>query len=251
MFLFTTVAYANTTANIDTSKASQGVVSVSYDAPDNEKIKVIVSKGSEKYTYDLKSKGQFPLQMGNGEYTISVFKNITGNQYESVKTEKVNYQATNTNLVFLQSINLINWDNNMKAIQKAEELTKDAKTDKEKATLIYQYVTKNIQYDNQKASSVATGYIPTIDSTLQTSTGICYDYSALYAGMLRSVGIPTKMLMGYKSDMQEYHAWNEVYLKETNQWVVIDTTYDSASVQAGIPTQMIKNSSEYKIEKEY
>ena len=108
-----------------------------------------------------------------------------------------------------------------------------------------------VKYDNNKAVTVATGYVPSIDVILNTSLGICYDYSVLYAGMLRSVGVPTKMMMGYKNNIKKYHAWNEVYLQETKQWVTIDITYDSARVQNGVAATMIKNNSEYKIEKQY
>ncbi len=47
--------------------------------------------------------------------------------------------------------------------------------------------------------------------------------------MLRSIDIPTKLVMGYKNDIEKYHAWNEVYLD--GKWINLDTTYDSAYVQ--------------------
>ena len=250
--MFTTVAYANVSnSNIETNQVNNGIVSVQYDSPSNNKTKVIVAKGTNKYTYDLRSNGQFPLQMGDGEYTVSVLENARGNQYKVISTETVNMQATNPQAVYLQSTEMINWNNNMQAIQKAKQLTQNAKTDKEKATLIYEYITNKVKYDNNKAATVATGYVPSIDVILNTSLGICYDYSVLYAGMLRSVGVPTKMMMGYKNNIKKYHAWNEVYLQETKQWVTIDITYDSARVQNGVAATMIKNNSEYKIEKQY
>ena len=45
--------------------------------------------------------------------------------------------------------------------------------------------------------------------------------------MLRSVGVPTKLVMGRKNDIKEYHAWNQVYLADNNEWINIDTTYDA------------------------
>ena len=59
------------------------------------------------------------------------------------------------------------------------------------------------------------------------------------------------MLMGYNKDIKEYHAWNEVYLSESNEWVTIDTTYDAPSVQSNIAIKMIKNNNEYQISKTY
>lgn len=252
ILLFTTVSYgATVTTNIDTSQVNKGIVSVSHNATSNKKIKVMIAKASEKYTYDLNSTGQFPLQMGNGEYTISVLENVDGKQYKVIDTKNVNLQAADKNASFLQSTEMINWNNNMKAIKKAKELTINAKTDKEKATLIYDYISKNVKYDYNKANNVETGYIPSVDAVLDTSAGICYDYSVLYGAMLRSVGVPTKMLMGYNTDIKEYHAWNEVYLSETNEWVTIDTTYDAPSVQSNIAIKMIKNSNDYQTAKIY
>ena len=79
--------------------------------------------------------------------------------------------------------------------------------------------------------------------------GICYDYAVLFAAMLRSVDIPTKLSMGYKSDINYYHAWNQVYLN--GKWVNIDTTYDAAYAQEDLSTSMIKDAKEYRIEKTY
>ena len=144
---------------------------------------------------------------------------------------------------------MVNWNKNMPAIKKAQGLTKNAKTDEEKVKAIYNYVTKNIKYDNKKANTIQAGYIPSIDAIIKARSGICYDYAVLTGGMLRSVDIPTKLVMGYKSDIKEYHAWNEVYLN--GKWTTIDTTYDAAYVQKDVPIKMIKNSKEYKIEKIY
>ncbi|HHX63084.1 MAG TPA: transglutaminase domain-containing protein [Epulopiscium sp.] len=245
------IAVYGQTATIDKTQLSNGVINVSYKSSEDKKTKVMVSKGSDKYTYDLKSEGQYPLQFGNGDYTVSILENASGNQYKVVTQETLKFSANNINAVYLQSIDMINWDNNMKAIKIAKELTKGLNTDKEKATVLYNYVAKNIKYDYNKAATVVAGYIPSIDATLNTSLGICFDYSVVYAAMMRSVGVPTKVIMGQNIDIKEYHAWNEVYLSESNQWVTIDTTYDAPSIQKGIPTAMIKNISDYTTEKQY
>ena len=238
-------------ATIDKGQLDKSLVNVSYKPSNNKAAKLVITKGNEKYTYDLDVNGQYPLQFGDGEYTLSVLENTSTNQYKVIKTEKINLKIDNENLVFLQPSQMVNWDSNMKAVEKAKELTKDATTNKEKASLIYNYIVRNIRYDYDKASKVQTGYIPSVDTVLDTSLGICYDYSVLYAAMLRSVGVPTKMLMGYNDDIEEYHAWNEVYLKETNEWVTIDTTYDAPNIQNNISLPMIKDANQYQIKKVY
>lgn len=238
-------------SNFDISGLNNGLININYNHKTNNKMKVMISKGDSKYTYDLKSNNSFPLQLGNGKYTISILENVEGNKYRLLEKEDITLKLEDSNKVYLQSIQLINWNENMEAIKKAKELTENVKNDKEKVEIIYSYIVKNISYDNEKAKNVQAGYVPTIDETLKSSKGICYDYSALLAGMLRSVGVPTKLVMGRKNDIKEYHAWNQVYLKETKQWLNIDTTYDSAYVQNNRSIPMIKNSKEYSIEKEY
>ena len=39
--------------------------------------------------------------------------------------------------------------------------------------------------------------------------------------MLRSQGIPAKVITGYVSDGAVYHAWNMIYLKESG-WITVE-----------------------------
>ena len=89
---------------------------------------------------------------------------------------------------------------------------------------------------NTLAATVQSGYLPTPDETMQTGKGICFDYAALAASMLRSQGIPTRMVFGYVAPDQLYHAWNMFYTEETgwvtvkfevsaNSWVRLDLTF--------------------------
>ena len=56
------------------------------------------------------------------------------------------------------------------------------------------------------------GYIPNPDSTLEEGAGICYDFAALTASMLRSANIHAKLVKGYSTYTPVYHAWNEVLI---------------------------------------
>ncbi len=237
--------------HIDQSVLQNGLVRVSYMPTKDVLTKVMISKGDKSYTYSLKSNDQYPLQLGDGEYTVSVLENVAGNQYKVVQKEKLAVKLTDKNKVFLQSTQIVNWQPDMDGIQKAKQLTEKATTDSEKVTAIYNYIVTTIRYDQAKANTVVTDYVPSIEQTLQSAQGICYDYSALMAAMLRSVDVPTKLVMGRKNDIPTYHAWNLVYVKDRNEWLTIDSTYDAAFVQKDLPSTMIKNSAEYVAEKEY
>ena len=139
----------------------------------------------------------------------------------------------------------------MEIINKAEELTKDLKTDKEKVVAIYNFVVNTFSYDYDKIKNIDTTYVPDIDKVYQSKEGICYDYSAVLAAMLRSQNIPTKLKKGYSDLVNGYHAWNEVYLSDENRWIVIDSTYDSVLKKSSKKFTMEKDSQKYKASREY
>ena len=87
-------------------------------------------------------------------------------------------------------------------------------------TAVYSFVCRQVTYDREKAATVKSGYLPDPDETMRTGKGICFDYAALAASMLRSQGIPTKMVFGYVSPNGLYHAWNMFYTEQTG-WVTV------------------------------
>lgn len=239
------------TKSMDKSRLNEGLVSITYKSDDHARTKVTIKKGEIKYTYNLEESGSFPLTLGNGEYEVSVLENVSGNLYKLVEREKITLTLSDSNKVFLSSMQLVNWNHDMAAIKKAKALTKGLKTDTEKVTAIYNYIVSNYSYDYEKAKEVETEYIPSVNSVFESSGGICYDYSVLLAAMLRSVGVPTKLIMGYKVGIKEYHAWNQVYMKETDSWVTIDTTTDSILIKNDREAAMVKNPKDYTGNKQF
>lgn len=235
---------------LDKSELSSGIVTVDYTLTDGSVAKVRVTKGNTQYIYDFSDDIRIPLQSGNGDYNIEVLENVSGNKYRKVAEETVNYTTDNGKSVFLQSDEIVNWSSDMKAIKKAQELTKNSKNDSDKIEAIYSYIVKNIKYDTAKAEDVKSGYIPSVDDVFKTKKGICYDYSVLFASMLRSVGVPVKVLMGTSKDVTEYHAWNQVYSKAKKEWIVVDTTLDAGSNKDNLDT-IAKNAARYSPERQY
>lgn len=240
-------------AQFDTKDVNKGVIHITYDG--GGKTKVIIQKGDKKYTYDINSSGQtetYPLQLGNGTYKISLFANTSGNSYRLITSKNVNVKLTNPNDVFLTSIQNINWNVDSKAVEKAVELTKDIDDLEEKAKVLWDFVIHNHSYDYGKLAKLQSGYIPVIDMTLEEKKGICYDFSSLYAAMLRSQGKPAKLIKGYApEDPSGYHAWNEVYDESKKEWVVIDTTYDLQIVSRYPTITMLKNHKDFNKVYEY
>lgn len=143
----------------------------------------------------------------------------------------------------LQNIHLTQYFNGMAlddAVKSDSEIDSTAKqivgketNSKEKAYLIYQWVSKNISYDYNKAdviatspSSVSSGAIVTFD----TRSGICFDYACLYIAMCRAVDVKVRFItgMGYSGTAWGDHAWNQIYSSEENRWINVDTTFGNS-----------------------
>lgn len=247
-------SHAAQAPSIDTTKLDNGIVAVSYKAQDGSKLKVMVEKSGSSITYDLKGDGSlvsYPLQFGDGDYKVSVLENIEGTKYRYLTSENIKLNLEDDKKVYLASIQNINWSSNMAAIKKAAELTKGLKSDKDRINAIYQYTVGSIKYDYDKLKTLKNDYVPNIDNTVNSGKGICYDYASLMAAMLRSQGIPAKLVKGYSTNASGYHAWNEVYNSETGKWMIIDATYDSQLKDAKIKYNFEKLGKEYTKVYEY
>lgn len=223
---------------IDYSTASSGYVRISNSTA-KKALKVQIIKNNTTYNYDLKNGGKteiYPLQLGEGEYKIRVLENTTGSKYTPLAEQTVNVKLKNKFIPFLQPNQYVMYGNDWAVAKKAAEITKGKANDQEKIEAIYNYIVKNIKYDKQKAATVKTGYLPNVDSTLSSKKGICFDYAAILTAMLRSQGIPSRMIIGTVSPKDINHAWNEVYTDEEgwvtikiefkgNQWNRMDSTF--------------------------
>ena len=236
---------------LDADKTANGVIGITVHGQEGNRYKVMISKGSDEYTYDYfgTDKEYFPLQFGNGSYKVSVLENISGTSYKVVQSKKINVNIDTENAVFLQSVQNVKWNSEMEVIRLAEQLTGKYNTPEEKLEVLYEYVTENIDYDYAKLNTVDKQYVPDIENINTVKMGICYDYSALFASMLRSQGIPAKLVKGYSDNVDGYHAWNEVYLD--GEWITVDTTFDAVLGSIGEKTEMEKNKSDYRASKYY
>lgn len=237
---------------LNTTSLNKGIIAVHYEVNAKVKTKLMIAKGVSNYTYNLSANKEdewFPLQLGNGEYTISLMENISGNTFKIVNKDKITLQLKDSNAVYLNSTQNIAWTSNSDAILKAKQLTKNKKTDAEKVKAIHEYVVSNISYDNKLAANLPADYLPSIDRTFQSQKDICYGYASLFAAMLRSLDIPTKLIMGDSSYVDSYHAWNEVYLN--GNWITIDTTVDAGLKKSNKKFELIKDAEKYTPKKQY
>ncbi len=244
--------YAATTETIDVTNLEKGIVDITYKASDTLKYKVLIAKGDQKITYPFDASGKsvaFPLQLGNGTYKIGLLKNVSGTKYVYVAQLSVELNLKDPNIVFLNAIQNINWNEDQKAIEFGKTLLKSNTTTSKRISTLYGYMVKNVSYDYDKIAKLTADYIPNVEQTYVDLKGICYDYSALFASIERSQGIPVKLVKGYSKFVNGYHAWNEAFID--GKWVIIDNTVDSTWKGSKTGLTMFKNEKDYTKVNEY
>lgn len=196
------------------------------------KLKILVVKDDKQLWYDVKlSDGKFNEEIwlidGTGEYEISVLVHKEDRKYNFGPTIYVeNLSEVNRFLVPTKHVE----SNNEEIISTAKSLTSNALTDRDKAEKIYEWINDNIVYDYKKyLRQLNKNYDNDYGAynTLATLTGVCYDYSTLFAALGRSVGLQVKVIKGnyISSDGEELHAWNEIFISEENRWINVDSTF--------------------------
>lgn len=214
-------AEGNESVGIDLSCVDEGVVAVKVSS--KKKCKFQVLMGDETYTYDVDSRGEpgvFPLQCGDGHYLFRVMENVSGTKYAVLYQTETDVSLLDEFQPFIRPSAYANYSEKSACVQKSVELAKGAADVNEVVAAVYGFICKSVKYDREKAANITTGYLPDPDETFETGKGICFDYAALAASMLRSQGIPTKVVFGYVSPDDLYHAWNMFYTPESG-WITV------------------------------
>ncbi len=241
-----TAATGNNGVLFDTSHLSEGYVAVL--ATSSVRLKFQVSSNGVDYYYDLPSDGtpiSCPLTAGSGSYTFTAWENTTGQRYAELDSiTDVEVSLADEFQPFIRPSIYCYYDASSKSTKLANDLTADAQNEGDVLRSIYDWIVDDIAYNEGKAAQLAdaTGYLPSPDATIDEGSGICFDYASLAAAMLRSQGIPCKIITGYVSPDDIYHAWNMVYIDGTwvdaridvkqNTWTRIDTTFAAGSGSA-------------------
>ena len=214
-------ANAGDRVKLDVSCLDQGYVAVS--AVSNMRLKFQVVKDETTYNYNLSSDGTpgiFPLQGGNGSYRFRVMENVVDKKYSELYSFTCDVVMQDEFQPFLRPSTYINYNRDSACVRKAAELAAAASDELGLVSAVYNYVCGQVTYDREKAASVKSGYLPVPDETMTSGKGICFDYAALAGAMLRSQGIPTKMIFGYVAPEGLYHAWNMFYTPQSG-WVTV------------------------------
>lgn len=131
-------------------------------------------------------------------------------------------------------------------VELTKEVTKDAKTDYEKALAIRSEIERRAKY-NLNAAAVPNNEDPVSFFLFNSKEGYCDLFASAMTLMARSAGLPARYVVGYypfetsKDEqgrylvrMRDAHAWCEIYFERAG-WVVFDATEGAASVEGAGP----------------
>ena len=230
---------------MDYSNIDQGYFQVKTLNANHKRLKVQVFKGADDkspYKYDINKNFTYetiPLTKGNGDYIVKVYENTEGNKYAVLMTVNFTVNMADDKLPYLYPNQIVDYTATSNTVNKAFELAGNQASELARIKSVYTYVIGNVKYDWDKVQAVQGIYVlPVVDTTLATNKGICFDYAALTAAMLRVQGIPTKVVTGYVDE--GYHAWVEVYSSELGwispsryfyswAWNSTDPTFDASN----------------------
>lgn len=156
---------------------------------------------------------------------------VKQNNLENLPNGKISDTSPGRTIVYYNGVTL---DEGIKSNQQINDFARNL-VDAEgnttsKAKKLYDWEGQNIAYDYNKANlvlnnnfDIQSGAIPTFESR----KGICFDYATLYVAMARANNIKVRLVTGegFNGVSWVSHAWNMVYIPETDKWINVDTTF--------------------------
>lgn len=240
-------------ARLDLSHTAQGYIAAKSQS--DQAVVLLVIFGEQQYKYWLPRDGSavaLPLNMGDGTYRLRVMENITDSTYAETWAGDLPVQLADEFQPYLRPNQMVNYTQDSDCVALAARLAGSCEDSTQLVSAVYGYLVENIVYDQPKADTVQSGYLPDPDETLATGKGICFDYAALAASMLRSQGVPTRLITGYVSPNDLYHAWNQIYIQgqgwitveikaQPGNWQRVDITFAAG----GTSTDYLTNDANY------
>ena len=244
---------------LDISDTDQGYLTAVSDSTDQMMNVQLTAEDGVVYSYFI-SPGEsavIPFSSGSSTYQVSCYQQISDSQYAALYADTLEIKLANEFLPFLYPNQYVNFTPDSEASKLALSMVSEDTSDIDALQTIYNYVVSHVTYDYDLADTVASGYLPDVDETLQTGKGICFDYAALTTAMLRSCDIPCKLQIGYAGDIK--HAWINVYIRSRgwvdkavefsgDSWSRMDPTFDSNSEDKDTIQEYIGDNNNYTVQ---
>ena len=196
--------------SVDATNISEGYFQAAIQKSTSKRMKLRVTKDKETLTYDLNGDAAFevfPLQLGDGKYVVTLYEQVKGTKYSKAGSVSFNVKLSEPDICFLYPNQYVHYTQATAAVAKADELCagKDAQAAYD---AVCTFMSKNFVYDYIKAINIKNGVLPDIETSWSKRMGICQDLSAIMCCMLRTQGLPARLMIGYADN--NYHAWVSV-----------------------------------------
>ena len=217
---------------VDFSHMEDGYVMVK-SARGSRKLKLRVGFGDNTLTYDLNSSGNyevFPLQYGNGKYTFILYRNVSGKKYSEEGKVTLSVNMPDPLSAFLYPNQYVNYTDTTPAVVEAGKICAGMTDQPKVYKTICDYMKSHFAYDYIKSVTVKSNQLPDIDEAWSKNMGICQDLSAIMVAMLRSQGVPARLMIGMLNE-STYHAWVTAVVNGEEQF--FDPTAELNAVSNG------------------
>ena len=233
-------------ATVDISNTSSGYFMVRFDGNVSRfVVRVEHSAAQQPCDFHMRPSNweTVPLTHGNGTYTVTVLEHVADGMFAVTLTTTIEVSMSNPLLPWLYPNQFVNFTPQTNAVRIAEDLAGGAYSELDVVRAVYDFVIANIAYDHAFAQDVTSGtiteYLPDLDDILSRGRGICFDYAAIMAAMLRAQNIPTRLEIGFVSG-GIFHAWVTVHTDEHGwvgvaqfaqgaNWTLMDPTFSAGA----------------------
>ncbi len=212
---------------IDGAHGGEGYFAVTAKSRQRIRLQVISARGSE-IVYNVPNTGRpafYPLSDGSGLYKIRLMRKLTDDprdaDYECVLEKSCEAALFDEFQPFLRPSAYVWFTGYSDCVSEAAALCAGLSDDDEKIARIRSFILDRLSYDETLADAEEQGFIRDPDAILAGGKGLCLDYAVLAAAMLRSQGIPAKVVYGRMSAAENSHAWNMVY-SSSRGWFRLD-----------------------------
>ena len=218
---------------VNLSNVNRGIIGVKI-CPKNHtgQYKIFVQKGEKYIHYTINNEGDYeiyPLEYGNGEYDLTLYRQLSGNHYQCDESISFKVSMDDEASYLLSPNQMINYNDEMRAIQCAKELC-EGKDDAEKIKAIKDYIKQNYCYDYFSAIHKGEFQPADIEEIFEKKKGTCLGLSTIVVAMLRSQGIKVKLAIGKADSL--LHAWVVIYKDDKRE------LYDPTTVLRGVYTKV-------------
>ena len=215
---------SNDRAVIDFSFKHDGYVTVEFFGDSDRMLAVLITGPSGSvYVFELiqGERDIFPLSEGDGEYTVGVYEHLEDDEFGQVLIVTIDVELIDDIAPFIRANQYVDFCENSRVVEVVNGLTMESDSFFSAVGSILNYVTESIEYNYELAENAEHWYLPDLDSIIDQGEGFCFDIAALMVAMLRSRGIPAKLVVGNYIDIEGrymYHAWVSVYAEEDG-WI--------------------------------